>query len=130
MQLLANCRAAGVEVVHIRAVYNEQVSPWIRWWRELNPDKKSTVVESPEEFSRDLPGEKVIHKSTFDGFMNTELHDYLQSKGITTVVTAGLIATACVLFTTGGAFFRGSAFTWLWISAFHSDTTTQVIMYM
>jgi nicotinamidase-related amidase len=64
-RLLALCRsdaAAGLDVVHVRAVYNPEVSAWTSYWHALNPEKKVTVTEEAEAFSRELPGEKVFHK--------------------------------------------------------------------
>ena len=63
-RLLGLCRSdeVGIEVVHVRAVYNPEVSAWTAYWHALNPDKKTVVTEEPEDFTRELPGEKVIHK--------------------------------------------------------------------
>lgn len=63
-RLLGLCRSdeVGIEVVHVRAVYNPEVSAWTAYWHALNPDKKTVVTEEPEDFTRELPGEKVLHK--------------------------------------------------------------------
>ncbi|ELR17452.1 isochorismatase family superfamily protein [Acanthamoeba castellanii str. Neff] len=108
-RLLGLCRSdeVGIEVVHVRAVYNPEVSAWTAYWHALNPDKKTVVTEEPEDFTRELPGEKVLHKNNFDGFLNAELDKYLKEKGKTLVVCCGLITSCCVLFTTSGAFMRG-----------------------
>ena len=49
------------------------------------------------------PGEKVIIKTTFDGFHNPELLPYLRQEGKRFVLTAGLVTPVCVLFTTVSA---------------------------
>ena len=38
-QALDHARAKKMMVVHVRAVYNEQVSPWIQNFRAMNPNK-------------------------------------------------------------------------------------------
>jgi nicotinamidase-related amidase len=106
-RLLSLCRSLGIEVVHIRAVYNPEQSPWTPYWKVLNPDKKDFVTNEEEDFASALEGEKVVIKHTFDGFLNTELDDYLKQKGIKMTVICGLISSCCVLFTTSGAFLRG-----------------------
>jgi hypothetical protein len=38
------------------------VSAWTSYWNALNPEKKVTVTEEAEAFSRELPGKTVFHK--------------------------------------------------------------------
>jgi len=46
--------------VHVRAVYTPQTSPWMPYFESLNPDKGGASTDNiPEEFARELPGEKV-----------------------------------------------------------------------
>jgi len=108
-KLITFARDTGIEVIHVRAVYEPDfsISPWTKYWAELNPDKKTKVVQTPEEFSVDLPNEKVVFKNTFDGFLNTELDSYLKSRGKRNLILCGLVTSCCVLFTTAGAFHRG-----------------------
>ena len=35
----------------------------------------------PEDWAKELPGEKVFHKHTFDAFLNTGLAEYLHQQG-------------------------------------------------
>ena len=59
------------------------------------------------EIIKPLRGEKIIKKSTFDGFYETCLHSLLQSNGIESVYGAGVATSVCVLNTLHGAFIRG-----------------------
>eukprot|EP01102_Stenamoeba_stenopodia_P003513 TRINITY_DN1359_c0_g1_i1.p1 TRINITY_DN1359_c0_g1~~TRINITY_DN1359_c0_g1_i1.p1 ORF type:complete len:206 (-),score=61.61 TRINITY_DN1359_c0_g1_i1:70-687(-) len=108
-KLLSVAREKGIEVIHIRAVYEPDVniSPWTKYWAELNPDKKTKVKDTPEPFAKEVEGEKIVVKNTFDGFLKTELDEYLKSKGKTNVVVCGLVTSCCVLMTTAAAFLRG-----------------------
>jgi len=108
-RLISFARDTGIDVIHVRAVYEPDISisPWTKYWAELNPDKKTKVVETPEEFAVELSNEKVVIKHTFDGFLNTDLDSYLKSQGKQYLVICGLVTSCCVLFTTSGAFLRG-----------------------
>ena len=46
-------------------------------------------------------------KPTFDGFLGTDLHEYLQSRGIKRLLLAGLLTSVCVQATACSAFVRG-----------------------
>ena len=43
-----------------------------------------------------LEGEKVIHKEYPSSFLRTDLHEYLQEKGIKKLVVAGMMSHMCV----------------------------------
>ena len=43
-----------------------------------------------------LEGEKVIHKEYPSSFLRTDLHEYLQEKGIKNLVVAGMMSHMCV----------------------------------
>jgi nicotinamidase-related amidase len=72
------------------------------------------------DFSTEHQGEKIVEKSTFDAFLNTELgtrsctlpnrsfnaDSYLRARGKQTIFVAGLLTSACVLCSALGAFFR------------------------
>jgi len=113
IKLLAWARRSGLHIVHIRAEYNRELSPWLTPFLELNPDKKvneNVKTESVESWAREQPGEKIVSKHTFDGFLNTDLEEHLKKLNITHLFVGGLITTACVLSTCLGGFFRGFTF--------------------
>ncbi|MBI5090692.1 MAG: cysteine hydrolase, partial [Actinobacteria bacterium] len=57
--------------------------------------------------ARELPGEPVIVKHTFDGFLGTDLDAVLTERGIRHLLIAGLVTSTCVLFTAATATQRG-----------------------
>lgn len=106
--LLAVFRAAETPVVHVRAKYDCPVrSSHIGYFKQLNPEKPSTVSLEPEPCAQELPGELVVFKPTFDGFHNTELHAELKRLDVRRVYVCGLVTAACVLNTCFGAFRHG-----------------------
>ena len=108
-QALAYCRTAGLEVVHLRALFAPDMSDWmVRYkMRRRIPCIAGTQGAQTLPFAAELPGEKVIVKSSFDGFQNPELLHYLREKGKRFLLTAGLITSTCVLFTTVSAAQQG-----------------------
>jgi nicotinamidase-related amidase len=58
-------------------------------------------------FGREEPGETVLVKHTFDGFFNSSLLEILKRKEKRFLLTAGLITSTCVLFTTTSAMQHG-----------------------
>jgi nicotinamidase-related amidase len=110
------CRAANVEVIHVRALYsdsNKKGLPggdwgsWLQQFRALNPGKPTDITPSGEAFAQEQDGEKVFLKPEWDAFNGTELHEYLQSKKIKRLLVGGLITSVCVQHTAHGAFARG-----------------------
>ena len=117
-RLLTACRQmSDMEVIHIRALYsksnsnimNEDCSKWIKNFEELNPDKHVQIdgTNSVEPFAKEIDGEKLFLKCTFDAFFGTDLDKYLKSKNIQSILIAGLITSVCVQATACSAFVRG-----------------------
>ena len=50
-------------------------------------------------FAAELPGEQVVTKQSFDGFLGTDLDEVLAGRGIRGLLIAGLVTSTCVLFT-------------------------------
>ena len=107
--LLTLCRTEGIEVVHIRASFKADMSDWMPRYalRGGIPCIQGTGGEEPVPFAVENPGETVIFKQTFDGFHTPELLQYLRQNGKRFVLTAGLITSTCVLFTTASAMQKG-----------------------
>jgi len=107
--LLTLCRNVGIEVVHLRARFKADMSDWMPKYvlRGRIPCIQGTAGEEPTPFAVENPGETVIHKATFDGFLSPELLPYLRRKGKRFVLTAGLLTSTCVLFTTVSAMQQG-----------------------
>ena len=117
--LLNFCRRVkNIEVIHIRASYskmndninNEDWSKWMDHFEELNPEKQCTGVdgsESVELFAKEVAGEKLFLKPTFDAFNGTELQTYLKARHVERIMIAGLLTSVCVQATACSAFCRG-----------------------
>ena len=90
-----------------------QVSPWLTWWDYLHPSTEdfhaNLGVPIPLDCAKPAPEERVFIKNGFDGFHRTNLHDYLRTQKVDTLVVMGLITRACVLNTIMSAFNYGWA---------------------
>lgn len=107
--LLDFCRSAGIEVVHLRSRFKADRSDWMPKYilRGNIPCIEGTTGEETLPFAVEKPGEAIFLKQSFDGFHNPELLKYLRSKGKRFVLTAGLVTSTCVLFTTTSAMQNG-----------------------
>ena len=108
-RLLALCRNEGIEVVHLRASFKADMSDWMPKYklRGRIPCVQGTTGEEPLPFAVESPGETVILKQTFDGFHSPELLQCLHQRSKRFVLTAGLLTSTCVLFTTASAMQKG-----------------------
>ena len=108
-QLLATCRDEGLEVIHLRALFRPDQADWMVRYklRDWIPCVSGTQGAEILTCAAAQPGEKILHKQTFDGFLNPELDAYLQSKGKRFVFVAGLATSICVLLTGIAAAQRG-----------------------
>jgi nicotinamidase-related amidase len=104
-RLLALCRTEGIEIVHLRVRYKPDMSDWMPQYklRGTIPCVEGTPGVETLPAALDQSGEAVIIKRTFDGFQNPELLRHLRQKGTRLVLTAGLVTSTCVLFTTASA---------------------------
>jgi nicotinamidase-related amidase len=108
-RLLDFCRAEGLEIVHLRAEFEPDMSDWMVRYKLQGriPCVRGTAGVEVLPFALPEPGETVIVKRAFDGFHNPELMQYLRSREKRFVLTAGLVTSVCVLFTTVSAAQRG-----------------------
>jgi nicotinamidase-related amidase len=108
-RLLELCRAEGIEVIHLRASFQPDRSDWMQNYklRGRIPCVEETPGVEVLPFALEQPGEAVFVKHTFDGFHQPELLRYLRQRGKRFVLTAGLVTSTCVLFTTASAMQHG-----------------------
>ena len=108
-RLLAFCRTAGIDVVHLRARFRPDGSDWLvnARLRGRTPCVDGTPGAQTLDIAHELPGEAVIVKQTWDGFENPELSAYLRDNGKRFLLVAGLVTSVCVLFTAASAAQRG-----------------------
>jgi nicotinamidase-related amidase len=101
-RLLDLCRSEGIEVVHLRAIFKPDMSDWMVKYalRGRIPCIEGTPGIETLPFALEEPGEAVFVKHTFDGFVNTGLLEYLRRRDKRFLLTAGLVTSTCVLFTT------------------------------
>ncbi len=104
-ELLALCRGEGLEVVHLRASFKPDMSDWMLRYRLRGriPCVEGTPGADILDFATEKPGERVMFKQTFDGFLQPDLPAYLREKGKRFLLTAGLVTSTCVFLTTASA---------------------------
>lgn len=112
-RLIEGARAAGVFVVFIRSIYDDQyLSPASRDQKERRRSLKICQSGSwgAEFYGGVSPdpnrGEIIIVKHRFNAFTRTELDSELKRLGITRVLTCGFTTSICVESTSREAFFR------------------------
>lgn len=107
--LLSLCRQEGLEIIHLRASFKTDMSDWMPRYmlRGRIPCLQGTAGIEPLPFALENPGETIIFKHTFDGFHNPALEQHLRQRGKRFVLTAGLLTSTCVLFTTASAMQKG-----------------------
>jgi nicotinamidase-related amidase len=104
-RLVELCRREGIEVVHLRASFQPDRSDWMVRYklRGSIPCVEGTPGAETLPFALEKPGEAVLVKQTFDGFQNTRLLEFLRERRKRFLLTAGLVTSTCVLFTTVSA---------------------------
>ena len=107
--LLDLCRREGIDVIHLRARFRPDRSDWMvkYLFRDGIPCVEGTPGESVFAGAREVAGEPVIYKQSFDGFLNPELHSRLQDGNKQFLLVAGLVTSVCVLLTSAAAAQRG-----------------------
>jgi nicotinamidase-related amidase len=104
-RLLHFCRQEGIEVIHLREIFNPDGSDWLPRYRLRGraPCVRGTKGAQVLSVAQEQPGERVMEKQTQDGFLHPQLLDYLHSKDKRFLLTAGLVTSVCVLLTTASA---------------------------
>ena len=107
--LVTYARAEGLTVVHLRARFRPDGSDWIARYRlgSRIPCIEGTPGAATLPFAEELPGEPVVTKRSFDGFLGTDLDAVLAERGARGLLLAGLVTSTCVLFTAATATQRG-----------------------
>jgi ureidoacrylate peracid hydrolase len=102
IDLLEAARRAGVQVVHVQTRHGEaDTSP--TWLDRHNarsggrplPCRPGTPGADPYRLTP-APGEPVVIKHRYDGFIGTDLDVLLRSRGVRTVVGVGINTDVCV----------------------------------
>ena len=112
-KLVADARAAGAPVVFVglwttpetdSAAWNERLRR-----RGGNPDVDAALCRAGQAGSafygpQPAPGEPVVRKTRYSGFVGTDLDQRLRDMGVDTLVVAGLTTECCVDSTVRDAF--------------------------
>jgi len=75
-----------------------------RWWQDIITADSELSKLTPE---LNTTGAKVIQKTQYDAFYNTNLHDHLQKLGVSQVVITGVMTHLCCETTARSAFVHG-----------------------
>ncbi len=118
--LLNTHRRLGSRIIHIRSRYaadnhdksqksdtSDTTCKWHAQFREFHPHKTLMLSGDAHPCAQALPGEDILYKPTFDGFLYTPLDRLLTQYQVRTVSVAGLLTSVCVHHTAHGAFVRG-----------------------
>lgn len=101
-------RVAGMPVIWIRSIYDFK---YLTDAYIVKRGKEGCCLEGTwgADFFEiaPTPGELVIDKHCFNGFRDTPLDGYLQSRGVKTLVFTGVATNVCVDSTLREGFFRG-----------------------
>lgn len=103
--LLEYARTEELTVVHVRTQFSPDERDWIARYRLRNwiPCIDGTPGAETLSFAAERPGEPVVTKHSFDGFLGTELGQVLAARGVRGLLVAGLVTSTCVLFTASTA---------------------------
>lgn len=107
--LLNFCRSEGIDIIHLRARFDPNMSDWPSYFklRGRVPCIKGTQEEGVQPFAQEAPGETVIYKHSFDGFLDTGLSDFLRQQHKKQLLIAGTDTGICIITTCFSAFQKG-----------------------
>jgi len=113
-KLVADARAAGVPVVFV-GLWTTPETDSPAWNERLrrrggNPDVDAALCRAGQAGSefhgpQPAPGERVVRKTRYSGFVGTDLDLQLTKMGVDTLVVAGLTTECCVDSTVRDAFY-------------------------
>jgi ureidoacrylate peracid hydrolase len=110
LRLIDKAREAGVLVVFIQAIYDDQYLSAPMRERDLRTRREMPKCQSgtwgADFFAvRPLPGEPVVIKHRYSGMINTELDALLKQRGIKSLLMTGVATDTCVEATARDAYF-------------------------
>lgn len=117
--LISAARAAGVLVVFVRNVYSTEHNYYLSdvWLEQAARVRAGSYTKRPMcepdswggDFYGDVrpePGDPVVTKHRFNGFINTDLDTILRAHGVRTMVFTGVATNVCVESTARDGFMR------------------------
>ncbi len=111
VDFVAEARRLGIQVIHVRAHYDDKFTggPMLdKLNRRRGPSERCIAGTWGADFYKVIPedGEHVINKHRYSGFVGTDLEMILHKNGIKTLITGGLTTGVCVESTVRDAFHR------------------------
>lgn len=95
-RLLAACRANAIGVIHVRVAEHGNMSRQFRLSGLTRPAAGAGVDEAVPA-AAPLPGETVIERGAYSPFYATDLEHELRSRGVETLIIAGMMANVTVV---------------------------------
>ena len=118
VDLIARAREAGCLIVYIQTIYNAEANYMSDVWLEQSMKRwNGRFIDYPVcleggwggdfyDGVEPRPGEPVVHKHRYGGFVGTNLDMVLRSNGIRTMIMTGSITNGCVESTARDGFFH------------------------
>jgi len=114
---IGKARMAGVPVIFVQSIYNSKDNWYLSdiWLEHVGTDGNYVDYPVCEQGSwgadfygnlRPLPGELIINKHRYSAFIGTDLDLTLKSRGIRTLIMAGVGTSVCVESTAREGFMR------------------------
>jgi ureidoacrylate peracid hydrolase len=120
IKFIEKARTAGVPIIYIQPAYTTE-NNWylsdVRLEQAMRKRKTKALIDSPvcapgswgADFCdgiRPLPGEVIVNKHRYSGFVSTDLDLILRSKRIRTLIMCGATSNGCVYATAADGFMR------------------------
>ena len=108
-ELLAFCRSAGLDILHVRAEFEPDGSDWMAPYRVTGktPCVRGTPGADALPCAVERGDEPVLRKRTFDAFLQPDLLTRLHRARKSFILVAGLETSVCVLLTAASAVQNG-----------------------
>jgi biuret amidohydrolase len=110
LPVLAECRAAGMPIVHVRTVWQpDGVDRSLFTTSEILQERGLRNGEAGTEIIKELrplAGEYVVDKTRYSGFFQTNLESLLRSLHLTYLIFGGVATNFCVRSTVQDACYR------------------------
>jgi len=103
---LATAREAGIPVIFVCDAHAADDREFTRMGWPPHAVRGTPGAEVVSELAP-LPGEKIVYKTTYSGFVGTDLAEVLESLGVKELILTGCVTNICVLYTAADAVMRG-----------------------
>jgi nicotinamidase/pyrazinamidase len=103
---LEQARATGVPVIYVSDAHAPDDREFSRMGWPPHAVAGTRGAEVVEEL-KPLPGEHLVHKTTYSGFYQTELNRILEDLQVQELLITGCVTNICILYTAADAVMRG-----------------------